>query len=147
MSGADPGRLAIQVWPGLLTGLPGVVWVIHNVITFGNAPLWDYGLPVAGMLSLAVATLWHKRSNDSQSMDLLPNLWLQCFVAVIVFAVIVGTHGGMAPIPTLGFTLSVVWTATLPTFGGDGLYWICLRKSSATRVTIVLYLCPPVTMI
>ncbi|WP_241764008.1 hypothetical protein [Winslowiella toletana] len=69
MSGANPDRLAIQVWPGLLTAMLGVVWVIHNVITFGNAPLWDYGLPVAGMLSLAVATLWHKRSNDSQSIE------------------------------------------------------------------------------
>jgi drug/metabolite transporter (DMT)-like permease len=140
-------RLAIKAWLGLLTGLLGVVWVTHNVLTFGNAPIWAYGLPVAGMLSLAVATLWQKRSNDSQSMDLLPNLWLQCFVAVIVFAVIVGTHGGLAPIPTMGFTLSVLWTATLPTFGGYGLYWICLRRSSATRVTTILYLSPPVTMI
>ncbi|WP_187513500.1 DMT family transporter, partial [Pantoea eucalypti] len=68
-------------------------------------------------------------------------------VAVIAFAVIGGINGGLAPIPTLGFTLSVLWTATLPTFGGYGLYWICLRRSSATRVTTVLYLSPPVTMI
>jgi len=140
-------RLATQVWLGLLIGLLGVIWVTHNVLNFGNAPLWAYGLPVAGMLSLAVATLWQKRGNDSQSMDLLPNLWLQCFVAVIAFAVIGGINGGLAPIPTLGFTLSVLWTATLPTFGGYGLYWICLRRSSATRVTTVLYLSPPVTMI
>ena len=140
-------RLATQVWLGLLIGLLGVIWVTHNVLNFGNAPLWAYGLPVAGMLSLAVATLWQKRSNDSQSMDLLPNLWLQCFVAVIAFAVIGGINGDLAPIPTLGFTLSVLWTATLPTFGGYGLYWICLRRSSATRVTTVLYLSPPVTMI
>ena len=140
-------RLATRVWLGLLTGLLGVIWVTRNVLTFGNAPLWAYGLPVAGMLSLAVATLWQKRGNDSQSMDLLPNLWLQCFVAVIAFAVIGGINGDLAPIPTLGFTLSVLWTATLPTFGGYGLYWICLRRSSATRVTTVLYLSPPVTMI
>ena len=140
-------RLATQVWLGLLIGLLGVIWVTHNVLNFGNAPLWAYGLPVAGMLSLAVATLWQKRGNDSQSMDLLPNLWLQCFVAVIAFAVIGDINGGLAPIPTLGFTLSVLWTATLPTFGGYGLYWICLRRSSATRVTTVLYLSPPVTMI
>lgn len=140
-------RLAIRVWLGLFTGLLGVIWVTHNVLTFGNAPLWAYGLPVAGMLSLAVATLWQKRSNESESMDILPNLWLQCFVAVISFAVIESFNGSLAPIPSLGFTLSVFWTATLPTFGGYGLYWICLRRSSATRVTTVLYLSPPVTMI
>ena len=140
-------RLTIQVWFGLLTGLLGVVWMTHNVLTFGNAPFWAYGLPVAGMLSLAVATLWQKRSNDAQSMDLLPNLWLQCFVAMIAFGIIESTRGGLAPIPTMGFTISVLWTATLPTFGGYGLYWICLRRGSATRVATVLYLSPPVTLI
>lgn len=99
------------------------------------------------MLSLAVATLWQKRSNDSESTNLLSNLWLQCFVSAIVFSVIVGTQDGLPPIPTLGLRISVLWTATVPTFGGYGLYWICLRRSSATRITTVLYLSPPVIMI
>ena len=140
-------RLAIQVWLGLLTGLLGVLWVTHNVLGLGHAPIWAYGLPLAGMLSLAVATLWQKRSNDSDSMGLLPNLWLQCLVASFAFAMIEGSQGSLAPIPTMGFTFSVLWTATLPTFGGYGLYWICLRRSSATRVATVLYLSPPITMI
>lgn len=140
-------RLALQVWLGLLTGLLGVLWVTHNVLGLGHAPIWAYGLPVAGMVSLAVATLWQKRSRASESMGLLPNLWLQCLVAVFAFAFIEGSQRSLAPIPTMGFTLSVIWTATLPTFGGYGLYWICLRRSSATRVATVLYLSPPITMI
>ncbi|MEM6159207.1 DMT family transporter [Erwinia sp. P6884] len=140
-------RLTSQVWLGLLVGLLGVIWVTHGVLALGNAPLWAYGLPVAGMLSLAVATLWQKRSNASQSMGILPNLWLQCLVASFAFAVIEGSQGSLAPIPTMGFTLSVLWTASLPTFGGYGLYWICLRRSSATRVATVLFLSPPITML
>lgn len=140
-------RLSGQIWLGLFIGLLGVMWVTHDVLDVGNAPVWAYGLPVAGMLSLAVATLWQKRSSASQSMGMLPGLWLQCLVACFAFAVIQGSQGSLAPIPTTGFTLSVVWTATLPTFGGYGLYWICLRRSSATRVTTVLFLSPPITML
>lgn len=32
-------------------------------------------------------------------------------------------------------------------FGGYALYWVCLRRSSATRVSTVLYLSPPITML
>lgn len=140
-------RLPYQAWLGLLVGLFGVLWVTHNVLGLGNAPLWAYCFPVAGMLSLAVATLWQKGSRVSQSMDLLANLWLQCLVSSFAFAIIEGCQGSLAPIPTAGFALSVLWTASLPTFGGYGLYWICLRRSSSTRVTTVLYLSPPITML
>lgn len=140
-------RLVPQVWLGLIVGLGGVIWVTHDVLGQGSAPLWAYGLPVAGMLSLAVATLWQKRGSASRSMDLLPDLWLQCFVSSFAFAAIQGSQGSLAPIPTLGFTLSVLWTVVLATFGGYGLYWICLRRSSATRVASVLYLSPSITLL
>lgn len=95
-------RLVRQVWLGLIVGLIGVMWVTHGALVLGNAPLWAYGLPVAGMLSLAVATLWQKRTSTSQSMGLLPNLWLQCFVPSFAFAAIEGSQGNLAPIPHCG---------------------------------------------
>jgi drug/metabolite transporter (DMT)-like permease len=51
------------------------------------------------------------------------------------------------PVPTTGFAMSVLWTVALSTFGGYGLYWVCLRRTSATRVASVLYLSPPITML
>ena len=58
-----------------------------------------------------------------------------------------GTQGSLAPIPSVGFALSVAWTAGLSTIGGYGLYWLCLRRASATRITSLLYLSPPITML
>ncbi len=124
----------------------GVMWVSQGALGLGKAPLWACALPVAGMLSLAVATLWQKRTSTSQSMSLLPNLWLQCFVSSFAFAVIEGSQGSLAPIPTTGFALSVLWTG-LSTLGGYGLYWLCLRRSTETRATRVLYLSPPITLL
>ncbi len=86
-------RLVRQVWAGLVIGLAGVVWVTHGALAWGNAPLWAYGLPLAGMLSLAVATLWQKNAGTSRPMGLLPNLWLQCFVSSFAFAAIEGMRG------------------------------------------------------
>jgi drug/metabolite transporter (DMT)-like permease len=140
-------RLARQVWVGLIVGLVGVLWVTHGALVMGDAPLWAYGLPLAGMLSLAVATLWQKHASNSQSLDLLANLWLQCFVSSFAFAAIEGSQGSLMPIPTAGFAMSVLWTVALSTLGGYGLYWVCLRRTSATRVASVLYLSPPITML
>ncbi|KAI2669246.1 DMT family transporter [Pseudomonas sp. TNT3] len=140
-------RMVWQVWAGLVIGLIGVVLVTHGALGWGNAPLWAYGLPLLGMLSLAVATLWQKHLPASQSLGLLPNLWLQCAVSSVAFAIVEGAQGSLAPIPGTGFALSVLWTVGLSTLGGYGLYWICLRRATATRVASVLYLSPPVTML
>lgn len=140
-------KLHWQVWAGLGVGLVGVVVVTLGALAWGHAPLWVYGLPVLGTLSLAVATLWQKHLPAAESLDLLPNLWLQCCVSSFAFALIEGTQGSLAPIPSTGFALSILWTVGLSTLGGYGLYWVCLRRASATRVTSVLYLSPPVTML
>jgi drug/metabolite transporter (DMT)-like permease len=139
-------RLASQAWLGLIVGLIGVMWMTYGALRLGAAPLWAYGLPVAGMLSLAIATLWQKRTSPLRSMGLLPNLWLQCFISSLAFAAIEGSQGSLAPIPTAGFAMSILWTG-LSTLGGYGLYWICLRRSTATRVSSVLYLSPPITLL
>ncbi len=136
-----------RVWAGLSVGLVGVVVVTLGALAWGNAPLWAYGLPVLGTLSLAIATLWQKHLPTSASLDLLPNLWLQCCVSSFAFAMIEGTQGSLAPVPSTGFALSVLWTVGLSTLGGYGLYWVCLRRATATRVASVLYLCPPITML
>ncbi|RLU05848.1 EamA family transporter, partial [Pseudomonas prosekii] len=83
-------RLVWQVWAGLFVGLLGVVLVTHGALAWGEAPLWAYGLPLLGMLSLAVATLWQKHLPAAESMGLLPNLWLQCCVSSVAFGVIEG---------------------------------------------------------
>lgn len=140
-------RLAWPVWAGLVIGLIGAALVTHGALAWGDAPLWAYALPLLGMLSLAVATLWQKHLPPSQSLALLPNLWLQCCVSGFAFALVEGLQGSLAPIPSTGFILSVLWTAGLSTIGGYGLYWLCLRRASATRVASVLYLSPPVTML
>src|SRR3546814_456617 len=139
-------RLAWQIWAGLIIGLVGAALVTHGALAWGDAPLWAYALPLLGMLSLAVATLWQKYLPPSQSLGLLPNLWLQCCVSGFAFAFVEGVQGNLAPIPSTGFAMSVLWTAGLSTIGGYGLYWLCLRRATATRVASVLYLSPPVTM-
>ncbi len=54
---------------------------------------------------------------------------------------------GQASIEGYGYQQVNVWVPVLSTLGGYGLYWVCLRRSSATRVASVLYLSPPITLL
>jgi drug/metabolite transporter (DMT)-like permease len=47
----------------------------------------------------------------------------------------------------VGFVGGIAWLVFIATFGAWSLYYIALRKSSPARVTTILYLSPPVTMI
>ncbi|RYF51338.1 MAG: DMT family transporter [Comamonadaceae bacterium] len=140
-------RLPRRLSAGLAIGLAGVILVTYDALSLGAAPLWSYALPLAGMLSLALATLWQKRSQSTASMGLLANLWVQCTVSAAGFAVLAATEGSLMPVRGWGFGVSVLWTAILSTLGGYGLYWLCLKRTSPTRVASVLYLSPAVTLL
>lgn len=133
-------------WLGLAVGFGGVVIASAGALRVGDAPSWAYLMPVLGMFSLALATLLQKRFVKAD-MPVHQSLCVQCLSAAAIFAIFAWREGGVAPVPEWGFMMGILWLTVLATFGGYGLYYLCLRKSSPTRVSSVLYLSPPVTMV
>ena len=133
-------------WFGFIVGFSGVVIASTSAFQLGNAPVWAYGMPILGMLSLALATLLQKRT-IRLTMPIHQSLCIQCLSAAAIFAVFAWYEGSVLPVAEPRLAIGVIWLVVLATFGGYGLYYICLRKSSAARVSSVLYLSPPVTML
>lgn len=138
--------LSARQWSGSLLGLAGVVIASGWSLEGGQVPLWAYGLPVAGTLSLALATLLQKRSSAG-AMAVHQSLCIQCLAAAAIFGLFAWHEGRVLPVLDGGFIGGILWLVFVATFGAWSLYYIALRKSSPTRVTSVLYLSPPVTMI
>ena len=133
-------------WVGSFIGLAGVLIASGWSLDIGNVPLWAYGLPVLGTLSLALATLLQKRSTVN-AMPVYQSLCIQCLSAAAIFAVLAWHEGGVLPVLSAGFIGGILWLVFVATFAAWGLYYLALRKSSPARVTAILYLSPPVTMI
>ncbi|TPP11220.1 DMT family transporter [Rhizobium glycinendophyticum] len=133
-------------WLGSLIGFAGVLIASAHSLTLGTVPLWAYGLPVLGTLSLAVATLLQKRS-PTIAMPVHQSLCIQCLSAAAIFSVFAGYEGSVLPVMNAGFIGGVLWLALVATLGSWTLYYMALRRSSPARVTSVVYLSPPVTMI
>lgn len=130
-------------WLGLGLGLAGVSLAVGG--SLGGASFGAYALSGASTLSLVVATIVAKALPDDT--PLLPSLALQSVVSAILFAPLALLDGEILPSLDPHFIAAVAWFILFSTIGGYGLYWLCLRRSTATRVGSLIYLTPPVTMI
>ena len=133
-------------WTGTLIGLVGVIVASGISNQTGDVPLWAYLLPVLGTASLALATLMQKGSS-SNGMPVYQKLCIQCLAAAAIFAIPAWHEGSVLPVLNPQFIGGILWLVFVATFGAWGLYYLALRHTSPARVTSVLYLSPPVTMI
>lgn len=128
---------------GLVLGLVGVSLAVGG--SLGSASVVAYGLSLLSTVSLVIATLLAKALPDST--PLLPALGIQTAVSAGLFAPLAMLDEGIVPVVDTGFIGAVAWFVAFSTVAAYGLYWICLRRSTATRVGSLIYLTPPVTMI
>jgi drug/metabolite transporter (DMT)-like permease len=136
--------LTARQWLGMALGLAGVVLVSADTLQFGAAPLYAYALPFAGMISFAYATLLQKKRRGTP-LPLIQSLSLQCLTAAALFALC--AQGQVMPPMTASFAFGIGWLVLFATFGGYGTYYLCLRFYTTARVSSVLLLSPPVTML
>jgi drug/metabolite transporter (DMT)-like permease len=130
---------------GLAVGLLGVALVVGDDLRLGSAPLWAYLLPAAGMLALSAGTLLERRLATTDG--LLDALTVQTATAAGCFALEAALTGRLTPPGDAGFWWAVAWTVVLSSFGGYGSYLLVLRRGGANRVSTLLYLTPPTTML
>jgi drug/metabolite transporter (DMT)-like permease len=130
---------------GLAVGIVGVAVVVIGDVGDGDAPWWLYLLPLAGMLSLSAGTVAQRRMAPPEPLAL--SLLIQCATGAVFFSLWGIGAGDPLPPMTSGFWLAVLWTVVLSTFGGLGMFMVVVRRSGATKASVLLYLTPPTTML
>lgn len=139
-------RLTGRQWLGMGVGVAGVALVSADGLRFGDAPPWALLLAVAGTMSFALSAVLQRRWRPA-SVAVHQSLCLQCLTAAALFALTALPFGGVLPPASASFAFGIGWLVLFATFGGYGTYYLCLRRYPAPRVTAVLYLSPPVTML
>ncbi|GJF05869.1 DMT family transporter [Pseudonocardia sp. D17] len=130
---------------GLLAGLGGVALVVGGDLHSDGVAWWAFLLPVAGMFAMAAGTVLTRRAGTHETP--LESLTIQTATTAVLFTLVALVDGRLAPPADPMFWGAVAWVVVLPTFGGFGLYLYVLRRQGATRVSSLLYLTPPTTMI
>ena len=65
----------------------------------------------------------------------------------VLFTAVAAMAGDVAPPADSAFWAAIAWVILLSTVGGYGLYWLNLRRGTVTRVSSLLYLTPPTTLV
>lgn len=147
LSGPILGQhLTARQWLGTAIAVAGVGLVSQGSMVLGNAPLWALALPVGGTLCFALAAVLQRRLRPG-TLPVVQSVCLQSLTAAALFGAVAIPMGGVMPQPTMGFALGIGWLVLVATLAGYGLYYLCLARYAPARVTSVLYLSPPVTML
>ncbi|NEA31920.1 DMT family transporter [Streptomyces sp. SID13031] len=136
-------RVSPRQWIGLLLGLGGVALVVADDL--GATPALTFLLPLGGLLGLVTGTVWERHRKPTT--NLLDALCLQSLVSCVFFVAVTAGTGQLTLPHEVRFYGAVMWLVVLATGGGWGLYLVNLRLSGATRISGLLYLVPPTTMV
>lgn len=146
-------RSSVQEWLGLAVGFAGVSVVILGEYRFSaqRLNLGLYALPLIAAFTLSIATLYQRRQSllatDHSKEGLLMPLFLQSAVTLILLAA-TGLPLGLIEVPgSSQVWVSVAWLTVFSTFIAYLSLWSLLKWISATRVSALVYLEPPVTLI
>ncbi|GAA1594895.1 DMT family transporter [Kribbella sancticallisti] len=138
-------RVTNRQWIGLVLGVAGVGLVVAGDLGAGQTEAWLFLLPLGGLLGLVVGTIVERRRKPTTG--LLDALCLQSLVSGVFFVAAAASTSQLTVPSQVGFYGAVLWLVVLATGGGWGLYLVNLRLSGATRISSLLYLVPPTTMV
>jgi len=130
---------------GLVVGVLGVGLVVADDLNAGHGSPLLFLLPLGGLLGLVAGTcLERQRRPSTNSLDALA---VQSLVSAVLFNSLAVSTGQLTVPHAAGFYGAVLWLVLLATGGGWGLYLVNLKLSGATRISSLLYLVPPTTMV
>jgi drug/metabolite transporter (DMT)-like permease len=148
-SGSVAERSGGWQWLGLMIGFTGVSIVIAGQYRNSGAEvgLVMYLLPLVSALGLTVATLYERRSAQTQSGDLSLALFIQSLLTLIGFAAAVLYTDTLSIPRAPNVLVSIIWLTVFSTFVAYLSLWMLLRVMTATHVAALVYLEPPVTLV
>ncbi|TWF54967.1 DMT family transporter [Neorhizobium alkalisoli] len=139
-------RLSLRQWIGTAIAVSGVLIVSLESLTFGEAPLWAYGVTVGSMLIFALASVIYRRQR-AQSLPIHQSLCIQTLTGSVLFGLCALWQGSLAPPLTLNFGIGMAWLVLIATFAAYWVYYTSLRLFPVAQVSAAIYLSPPVTML
>jgi drug/metabolite transporter (DMT)-like permease len=137
-------HVGARQWLGLACGFVGVLFAITEKLTgFDQVQPLGVIACVVALLSSTVGTVYQKRFGSST--PLITGTFLQYVASSIVFVIIAFSFETRAVQWTTPFVLTLAWFVGPISLGAILLLLWMIRHGSATRVSSLFYLVPPLT--
>ena len=151
-------RITRMQWLGVALGLVSVGIVVADKVALGGS-LPAYLLPVAAVLAISLAVVYDRRMRATTLADttmtktaaaeppVLLTTLIHATASLLVIAPLAWRMEGFAAQPGAPLLFAVTWLALVVTLGAYGLMFTLLRRMTATAVSSLTYLSPPVTIV
>jgi drug/metabolite transporter (DMT)-like permease len=138
------GRVTLGQWAGLLLGLIGLIMVVWRKLSVGEVTPRNLGLCLLALASITVGTLYQKRHVAATDVRTANSIWLSAaFLVTVPLATLERESLDLHP-QRVG---AMAWSVLVLTLGGSSLLYVLIQRGAATRVTSLLYLVPPCTLV
>src|SRR5262245_12839713 len=138
-------RVESRQWLGLGAGLIGVVLVVGDHVSLGDASWAGYAATFAALAALVCGTLYQKRF--CSTMDLRTGGFIQLAAAGAAVFLPALLLDGLQVEWSWTLILASSWLSLANSIGAFSLLYVLLRNGEASRVSALFYLVPPVTAI
>ena len=130
-------------WFGLGLGFAGVVMVLSDRLSLGNAPGAAIAFAFTGLISITLATLYQKRF--ATNVPLRSGAAIQLGVSALACLPVAMLSEGFAVAWNMQFVAALFWLAGPLSLGALTLLWLLVRRGAASKVSNLFYLTPPIT--
>lgn len=151
LAGAFVGeRLALRQWLGVMLGIGSVAIVVGDKAVLGGSVV-AHILPFAAVLAISAATVIDRRMRSARTQraeaPILMTTSIHAVASLVALTPFAWVVEGFAADVTGQLVFAVVWLALIVSLAAYGLMFLLLRFLEATKVSSLMYLSPPVTMV
>lgn len=138
--------LTMKQWTGTAIGVTSVIFFSSDSLALGYAPLLACFIQVASMLLFAMITVLQKKLK-SIATPIHQSPAIQCVTASCFFVPWAWYDGPILPPKTMNFLICIACLVIFATYVCYAFYYVLLRQRPPARVSTVVYLSPPMTII
>lgn len=143
-------HLSRRQWLGIALGIFSVALVIGDKARLGGSVL-AHLLPFLAALGISLATVFDRRMRPARTQrdeaPILMTTTIHAGASLLALTPFAWAVEGFAAQFTGQFIFALLWLALVVSLAAYGLMFVLLRHLEATKVSSLMYLSPPVTMV
>ena len=132
-------------WFGLYLGFAGLVLIVWDRILSPNDNFYGVALLLLGLLGITAGTLYQKKY--CKEFDVRSAVAMQNVMSFIVMFILALLFEERTVLWSGEFIFAVLWSAIGLSVIAICLYYWLVQRGAATKVTSLIYLSPPTTML
>ena len=138
-------RIRLSQWFGLALGFVGLGFVVLEKIDFTQQSIFGLLFAIGALVGITVGTIYQKRY--CSHVDIRAAVCIQNTASFFVIGMLAIVFETLKVHWTLNFFYALTWSGIGLSVIGIGLYFFLVKRGAAAKVTSLIYLSPPTTVL